>query len=411
MENSPIKQNNALIKGAGMTTGNQQGGFVNPMVGFAAGVGQPSQAAIMARRQNEYKKRQNQIELTNFVNNMGDVPINKVEESMRDEVNQFLITKRNEYAAAAKQAAILDAQDPEYAKAVSKMNEINLAFKNLSSNLDSFKEKREQFYEDEKNNVISDASRESGNVDRLNSLFKNSNYDITIGPGGSFTIFNDDQYIPFEDLSKDSEYNYFLVNNEGFNSIMDLTNTVHSNAAKLEGGYKTNISYKLNNIINSMGREDLLSMAYDNVLGSEIPIVDREDFYEQVDINGDPIDLLLPENDELLRKYLVNNVYMTSLSTVADKAHKQKVKDDAPSRSMSMIRFDKEVAKINKRLEGIGMNGPQGQSIQGVSGGRSVIWISDGAGGTQPVAVKDGTIDPQVVFYSLDDIKDYLGTN
>ncbi len=394
-----------------MTTGNQQGGFVNPMVGFAAGVGQPSQAAIMARRQNEYKKRQNQIELTNFVNNMGDVPINKVEESMRDEVNQFLITKRNEYAEAARQAAILDAQDPEYAKAVSKMNEINLAFKNLSSNLDSFKEKREQFYEDEKNNVISDASRETGNVDRLNSLFKNSDYDITIGPGGSFTIFNDGQYIPFEDLSKDSEYNYFLVNNEGFNSIMDLTNTVHSNAAKLEGGYKTNISYKLNNIINSMGREDLLSMAYDNVLGSEIPIVDREDFYEQVDINGDPIDLLLPENDELLRKYLVNNVYMDSLSTVASKAHKQKKKDDAPSRSMSMIRFDKEVAKINKRLESIGMNGPQGQSIQGVSGGRSVIWISDGAGGTQPVAVKDGTIDPQVVFYSLDDIKDYLGTN
>ena len=394
-----------------MTTGNQQGGFVNPMVGFAAGVGQPSQAAIMARRQNEYKKRQNQIELTNFVNNMGDVPINKVEESMRDEVNQFLITKRNEYAEAAKQAAILDAQDPEYAKAVSKMNEINLAFKNLSSNLDSFKEKREQFYEDEKNNVISDASRESGNVDRLNSLFKNSNYDITIGPGGSFTIFNDDQYIPFEDLSKDSEYNYFLVNNEGFNSIMDLTNTVHSNAAKLEGGYKTNISYKLNNIINSMGREDLLSMAYDNVLGSEIPIVDREDFYDQVDINGDSIDLLLPENDELLRKYLVNNVYMTSLSTVANKAYKQKVKDDAPSRSMSMIRFDRDVAKINKRLEGIGMNGPKGQSVQGMKGGRSVIWIDDGAGGTQPAAVKDGTIDTSVIFYSLDDIKDYLGTN
>jgi hypothetical protein len=411
MENSPIKQNNALIQGAGMTTGNQQGGFVNPMVGFAAGVGQPSQAAIMARRQNEYKKRQNQIELTNFVNNMGDVPINKVEESMRDEVNQFLITKRNEYAEAARQAAILDAQDPEYAKAVSKMNEINLAFKNLSANLDSFKQKREQFYEDEKNNVISDASRETGNVDRLNSLFKNSNYDITIGPGGSFTIFNDGQYIPFEDLSKDSEYNYFLVNNEGFNSIMDLTNTVHSNAAKLEGGYKTNISYKLNNIINSMGREDLLSMAYDNVLGSEIPIVDREDFYEQVDINGDPIDLLMPENDELLRKYLINNVYMDSLSTVADKAHRQKEKDNAPKKSMSMIRFDAEVKKINKRLESIGMNGQQGQSVQGVSGGRSVVWISDGQGGTQPVAVKDGSIDSNVIFYSLDDIKDYLGTN
>lgn len=394
-----------------MTSGNQQGGFINPMAGFAAGVGQPSQAAMMARRQNEYKKRQNQIELTNFVNNMGDVPINKVEESMRDEVNQFLITKRNEYAAAAKQAAILDAQDPEYAKAVSKMNEINLAFKNLSSNLDVFKKKREQFYDDEKNNVISDASRETGNVDRLNSLFKNNDYDITIGPGGSFTIFDDGKYIPFEDLDKDSEYNYFLVNNEGFNSIMELTNTVHTNAAELKGGYKTNISYKLNNIINNMGREDLLSMAYDNVLGSEIPIVDREDFYEQVDVNGDPIDLLLPENDELLRKYLVNNVYMTSLGTVASKAYKQKVKDDAPSKSMSMIRFDQDVAKINKRLESIGFNGQQGQSVQGIRGGKSVIWINDGAGGTQPVAVKDGTIDSQVVFYNIEDIKDYLGTN
>ena len=63
-----------------------------------------------------------------------------------------------------------------------------------------------------------------------------------------------------------------------------------------------------------MGREDLLSMAFDNMLDSSIPIVEREDFDDT---------LLNVENEDALRKYL-HDTYLNGLETVATSAYQQK---------------------------------------------------------------------------------------
>jgi len=137
--------NNTLIQGAGIAAGGAKtGGFTDIGGAFMAGALNMSPQAQMAIRQNIYNKRQDAIELKNYVNNMGDINVNKVEESMRPEVNDFLIKQRNEYAEAAKMASKLDAEDPAYAEAISKMNSINASFKSLSENLDKFKTNREQ---------------------------------------------------------------------------------------------------------------------------------------------------------------------------------------------------------------------------------------------------------------------------
>ena len=299
--------NQNLIKGAGVAADK----FFNPGAGYNAGIaaGKPSDVAMRSLAQQAYNERQDEAELKNFVNSMDTIDVSKVESSMQDEVNAYLIKSRNEYAEAAKNASKLDADDPGYMEAVAKMNEINGAFKSLSTNLDNFKAKREQYYEDTKNNTISDAS----DVTKLNALYKNNDFDIIIEPGGGFQISHDGAYIPFSSFEEDTEYNYFLRNNEGFNNIMTLTNKAQNGAAKIEGGLEQNYQYQLNQMFNTMGREDMESMLYDTVI-SDTPLNLRPDF--------DPA-LLDIENDQALRKWL-SNTYLQSLKTVAKGSYDQK---------------------------------------------------------------------------------------
>ena len=299
--------NKSLILGAGQAAGT----FNNAQSGFNAGMAQsgPTEIAMMAMRDAMYKARQDEVELKNYVGSMETIDVSKVEESMRPEVNQFLIKNRNDYAAAAKKASELDASDPGYLEAVNKMNSIDAAFKNLSANMDGFKNKRDQYYEDDRNNSISQAS----NRESLDAMFKNSEYDIVINPTGGFSIGTGESYVDYSEFDKDGDYNYFLVNNEGFNNIMTLTNKAQNGAAKIEGGLEQNYQYQLNQMFNTMGREDMESMLYDTVI-SDTPLNLRPDF--------DPA-LLDIENDQALRKWL-SNTYLQSLKTVAKGSYDQK---------------------------------------------------------------------------------------
>ena len=66
-----------------------------------------------------------------------------------------------------------------------------------------------------------------------------------------------------------------------------------------------------------MGREDLLSMAYDNMLDSTIPVFQREDFEDG---------LLEPENERELRTYL-HKTYLGGLEKVGLTAYNTKRSD------------------------------------------------------------------------------------
>tara|TARA_R110002020_G_scaffold216648_4_gene424464 strand:+ start:700 stop:1788 length:1089 start_codon:yes stop_codon:yes gene_type:complete len=315
MKKSPIKQNNALIRGAGVAANT----FTDVQGGYNAGMARTgiSEAAMMGVRNALYKERQDEAELKNYVNSMSDIDVSKITPSMRDEVNAFLIKNRNEYADAAKIASELDAGEEGYTEAVSTMNRVNNAFKSLSGNLDTFKKQRDQYYSDVDNNLISDASLASGNIAKLNSLYKNDDYEIVIDPYGSFTVFNDGDYVPLESFSDDSDYNYHLKNVKGFDEVMKLTNAVHKNGVKLEGGSRDIVSRNLSILFNNMGREDLLSMAYDNMLDSTIPVFQREDFEDG---------LLEPENERELRTYL-HKTYLGGLEKVGLTAYNTKRSD------------------------------------------------------------------------------------
>ena len=66
--------NETLIKGASLAYGgNQTGGFLNPQAGYVQGVNTPmSELGQQAMREAAYKRRQDEIELKNYVNSMED---------------------------------------------------------------------------------------------------------------------------------------------------------------------------------------------------------------------------------------------------------------------------------------------------------------------------------------------------
>jgi len=334
--------NQALIKGAGTAADT----FANIQGGYNAGLqtGYNAEAVAMALRQAQYQRNKDEAELKNYVNSMDTIDVAKVEPGMRDEVNNFLISNRNKYARAAKTASELDADDPDYIKAISTMNEINSSFKALSENLDLFKQKREQYYDDVRNNRISEASIINGNTDNLNSLFKNNEFDIVIEPGGTFQINHDGTYVPFSDFEKDTDYNYHLINSEGFNSIMELTNKAQQGGVKIENALETNYKYQLNGMFNTMSREDMMSMIYDNVI-SDTPL-------NMVPGNGWDDSYLDIENDKQLRMWLANT-YLDGLKKVAIGSYNQKRAEadqkirDSYSKSRASARGRKSVEDVD----------------------------------------------------------------
>ena len=325
--------NETLIKGAGFASGGlETGGFVNLQSAYVQGMNTPmSEIGRRALQEAAYKRKQDEVELKNYVNKLEDVEIGKVEDSMRPEVTQFLVDNKNNYAEAARLAADLDADDPAYMEAVSEMNRINSAFKSLSKNLDLFKEKRTQFYDDVRNNSISKGS----NLDALNSLFKNSDYAVEIDEYGNLSVENDGEYVPMTDFEEDTEYNYFLTDAEDFNKLMKLTETATSGAVKIQGGLEQNYRYQLNGLFNTMGREDLMSMMYDTVI-SNTPLKDREDFDQGL------FDI---EREGELREWL-SNTYMDSLKTVAASAAKQKEIRNRPKPTRGEIVNNQKIKKV-----------------------------------------------------------------
>ena len=386
--------NESLIKGAAFAHGGlKTGGFVNPQAAYVQGMNTPmSEIGRRALQEAAYKRKQDEVELKNYVNKLEDIELGKVEDSMRPEVTQFLVDNKNDYAEAARLAADLDADDPRYMEAVSEMNKINSKFKALSKNLDLFKEKRTQFYDDVKNNTIS----KGANIDALTSLFKNNEYAIEIDEYGNLSIDNEGDLVPLTDFDEDTDYNYFLTNNEGFNTLMTLNEKANTGATKISGGLEQNYRYQLNGLFNTMGREDLMSMVYDTVI-SNVPLKDREDF---------DAGLLNIEREGELREWL-SNTYLDTFKTVAAQAAKQKEIKNRPKESIAQRRARQAAEQAMKRYKEITSSPVAGASVQG-RGGKSIVFIANDKGVVEPRPVRNVSLDTTVVIYEDADAQDWL---
>ena len=396
--------NSQLITGAKDSASN----FVDVGGAVMEGVLTPENPSVARNQARIMQQRMaNQVELQNYVTNMDTIEINKVEESMKPEVNDFLIKSRNEYAAAAKIASKTDAEDPAYREAVETMNRVNTSFKSLSTNLDQFKVRREQFYTDFEDGNISD-SNSLGTTDRLTALYKDEDYDIVVDPYGGFTIQAEDgEYIPISAFNEDTDYNYSLKNYTGFNELNTLVKQANDGQVVIgdDTNLKRNYTYKINSMLNGMNREDLLSLVYDDPMDATVALVDRDDFED---------DLLLIENQNALKDWVAQE-YIEDLQSVAKESAQLKYnKDNKPTKAELKDRATEKklLADVNKFVKpGAVMaedgqsqyNGPKdGDFIMGARG-RSVTYN----GGVFAPYI-DGRLQTGYAIYTAEDIFRYL---
>ena len=180
---TPLKAiESGLIKGAGMAADQ----FFDVGKAFSGGGKGSDYTKAIRLRDKLAKRNAAKKQMRAYVGGMQTIDVNKIEESMRPEVTEFLTNANEQYNQAAECASREDAGNSDYMECVQAMNKINSSIVNLSGNLTYFKNYREEYIDDFKFNRIS--NQPGSNTDLLNGLFNNPNFDIEIHEGGDVDL-------------------------------------------------------------------------------------------------------------------------------------------------------------------------------------------------------------------------------
>ena len=361
MENSPIKQDAALIRGAGMAAKP----YVDVMAPMYRGLhGGDSRMALLKYRDKLARQRRDELEMQQFVNNMSSTDVSKVEESMRPELNEYLIGRRNEYAKAARIAAKADPASREYMEAVQTMNSINSAIVSVSEQLDGFKTRREKYFEDFANNSISAYSDEARI--NLNNLYnKNNEYDIEFD-GDTVNLMHNGEIINLSDMAGNAKYDYNLKNEVAFNEIRELTQTAYGLKQVIKDGsyLERNYRHKINNMISPMSREDLMSLVMDEGLGADVTILDNPEFQKLEE------ELFVPENEQLLKNWVTNHILKSikAVSKESEELYRSDLGDEYDTYYKNKYKGYLSPAQV-KKLYGTGDDSKTVKSRNKIEGG------------------------------------------
>ena len=228
-----------------------------------------------------------------------NVDVTELTDTQQKAVTNYLVKQRNEYAAAASQIAkIEDPSSPMYSELRDKINGIQMSFKNLAGQVNSYKKDKASYLQDFDNNLISDGN-ELSTLSESANLYTNG-ADLGVGEGGGLVFWdqNKETYSSYNQMPKP-----FLKDFGAADQLLSMNSSVYSAGQALTGARKTMMRQKLNNIISKGGRSSLLSMASDDfIMEGGLGIQDPE--------------LFKPGNDDALKQAVMDS-YMDLLSDSA----------------------------------------------------------------------------------------------
>jgi len=198
--------------------------------------------------------------VASYLENMGE-PLNvaKISPKYRNAVNNFLISKRNEYAQAARVAGRYSPTSTAYMESVSKMNSISDAFQQLSTQFDIFKNMKEEDLPDFTNRLVSEGN-EPGNLNILTDVLTDK-HDIEITENGNISFIGNGNVTELNSLPK-----YFNKDFKTANKVVNLNKSIYNSGNKLDGASKNFHKLQLKNWITEGGRETLISLATDDFI-------------------------------------------------------------------------------------------------------------------------------------------------
>ncbi len=217
---------------------------------------------IVQKILNDRKAQKANVEskVATYLENMGE-PLNvaKISPKYRNVVNNFLISKRNEYAQAARVAGRYNPTSTAYMESVSKMNSISDAFQQLSAQFDVFKNMKEEDLPDFTNRLVSEGN-EPGNLNILTDVLTDK-HDIEITENGNISFISNGNVTELNGLPK-----YFNKDFKTANKVVKLNKSIYGSGNKLDDASKSFHKLQLKNWITEGGRETLISLATDDFI-------------------------------------------------------------------------------------------------------------------------------------------------
>jgi len=267
-------------------------------------------------RQMQMKRMYEDKEIRKYIDNLGPgAEIDKLPGSMQKPVTDFLNSSRMKYGELARRVAKTPAGSPFYMQARSEMNKIQSQFKNLSSQLDNFKNLKQEYLSDFDSGVISKGSDSS----ILKRLFSTDDYLIDLSNGSLEFTLNDGSKVSASNLPK-----YFNRNAKAVNGLLKLNQQAYKNALPIDKTSDYLYRRQVRQLVTQGGRDGLLSLATDVFLDNAMIDVDN--------LNDPNYYLLAEENHEQLRDFVINS-WMDGISTASNEAYTRKQRRSKPQGS------------------------------------------------------------------------------
>jgi|TARA_B110000093_G_scaffold59056_1_gene63894 hypothetical protein len=297
-----------LVKGAASLGQSKRSTYADAM---QKSLQSASQAYSIVNAKKQAEKQKINATVGGYIDNLNsEVDLTQLNSTQQMAVTNFLVENKNAYANAASEIARLDdPSDPRYMELREKMNSVQNSFKNLAGQVNGYKEDKVAYLKDFDDRRISDGN----DISALSSASKiyTDGGDFGISEGGNLNFWNNDkeEYESYTDVEKP-----FLKDFKSANNILSLNEKVYSAGSSLSGARQNMIRNKLKNMINSGGRDTLLSLASD-------------DFLIEGGLNLSDPSLFDPANQDLLQDAVLNS-YMDALSDTAA----QGARDKKPAR-------------------------------------------------------------------------------
>jgi len=267
------------------------------------------------RQQDAARKQASDATMGQFIESMPtNVDLDKVPANMRDQTNKYLVGLKDEFFENAKIASREGASSPLYAEAVSNMNRITMAFKNLDQDFEKLKEMKYSYINDYDKGFVSEGSRPEA-VEFMTNLTTDQ-VPLGISESGRLTFG--------EGATLDDAPKYATKDFETAKSLINLNSTLYSAGQPMDKGKEGVVRMQIRNALSKGGRDAVLSMATDDyIMPGGLGIQDQDLLYN-------------PERTKELSQF-VENQYVAMLSQTANDGYKALIAKEnrADSRSIS----------------------------------------------------------------------------
>jgi len=272
-------------------------------------IGQNEELSRQMRMERLYLDKQ----VRQYIDNLpDDASVDKLPGTMVKPVTEFLDAQRMQYGQIARQLVKSPAGSPRYMQARNQMTKIQSQWKNLSSQLDNFKNLKQEFLKDFDSGLVSNGAR----TKILKKLFKTDDYNISLSSGSLTYIMDDGEEISAANLPK-----YFNRNATAVDSLLKLNQQAYKNGLPIDKTSDYLYRRQVRQLITKGGREGVLSLATDEFLDK--PLIDVEN------LNDPNYHLLKEENHEELRDFVIES-WMGGISASAEEAYRFKQQKSRP---------------------------------------------------------------------------------